>query len=101
MGTNIRTLIVASLYMFQKKPSRGVLSKRYSENMPQIYRTQHGCSLVNLLHIFRTPFLKNISGGLLLMFTNMSLEICVHVAYAYARKLERLACFVSEDTFKS
>ena len=35
------------------------------------------------------------------MFTNMSLEICVHVAYAYARKLERLACFVSEDTFKS
>ena len=35
------------------------------------------------------------------MFTNMSLEICVHVAYAYAWRLERLACFVSEDTFKS
>ena len=27
---------------------------------------QHGCSLVNLLHIFRKPFLKNTSGGLLL-----------------------------------
>ena len=26
----------------------------------------HGYSLVNLLHIFRTPFLKNTSGGLLL-----------------------------------
>ena len=26
----------------------------------------HGCSPVNLLHIFRTPFLKNTSGGLLL-----------------------------------
>ena len=26
----------------------------------------HGCSPVNLLHIFRTPFLKNSSGGLLL-----------------------------------
>ena len=29
---------------------------------------QHGCSSVNLLHIFRTPFLKNTSGRLLLMF---------------------------------
>ena len=27
---------------------------------------QHGYSPVNLLHIFRTPFPKNISGGLLL-----------------------------------
>ena len=62
----------------QKQSSRGVLSKRYSENMQQIYwRTpmpkcgfeialRHGCSPVNLLHIFRTPFLKNTSGRLLL-----------------------------------
>ena len=27
---------------------------------------QHGCSSVNLLNIFRTPFYKNTSGGLLL-----------------------------------
>ena len=27
---------------------------------------RHGCSPVNLLHIFRTPFLKNTSGRLLL-----------------------------------
>ena len=26
----------------------------------------HGCSLVNLLHIFRTRFVKNTSGRLLL-----------------------------------
>ena len=26
---------------------------------------RHGCSPVNLLHIFRTPFYKNTSGGLL------------------------------------
>ena len=29
---------------------------------------RHGCSPVNLLHIFRTPFLKNTSGRLLLVF---------------------------------
>ena len=70
----------------QKQPPRGVPSKRCSENMQQIYRKhpcrsaisikllcnfietafRHGCSLVNLLHIFRTPFLKNTSGWLLL-----------------------------------
>ena len=27
---------------------------------------RRGCSPANLLHIFRTPFYKNISGGLLL-----------------------------------
>ena len=61
----------------QKQPYRGFLIKRYSENMQQICRTasmpkcdfnkvvkqlffeitlRHGCSPVNLLHIFRTPF---------------------------------------------
>ena len=29
---------------------------------------RHGCSPLNLLHIFRTPFYKNTSGGLLLDF---------------------------------
>ena len=43
-----------------------------SENMQQIYRRtpiieltlRDGCSLVNMLHIFRMPFLKNTSGRL-------------------------------------
>ena len=35
----------------------------------------HGCSPVNLLHIFRTPFLKNTSGGLLL---NLSILRVIH-----------------------
>ena len=63
---------------FQEQPSRCFLRKRCSENMPQIYRTTpvpsnfieitlwHGCSPVNLLHIFRTPFSKNTPGWLLL-----------------------------------
>ena len=70
----------------QKQPSRGVLGKRCSKNMQQIYRENPcrsvisikfqnnfiditlrcGCSHVNLLRIFRTPFTKNTSERLLL-----------------------------------
>ena len=65
---------------WQKQPSGGVLIKRYSENMQQIYRRtpmpkydfnakycrstitlRHGCSCVNMLYIFRMPFLNNTS----------------------------------------
>ena len=61
-----------------KQRSRGVFRKRCSENMQQIYRrtpmpkcdfnkvAKHGCSPVNLLHIFRAPFAKSTSGRLLL-----------------------------------
>ena len=66
-------------YNKQKQPFRGVFKKRCSENMQQIYRRtpmpkcdfnkeialRHGCSPVNLLHTFRTPFLKDIPGRLL------------------------------------
>ena len=66
------------LYKLQNQPSKGVLRKWCSENIPQIYRRtpmlcnfieialRHGCSHVNLLHIFRAPFYKNTYGGLLL-----------------------------------
>ena len=69
----------------QRQLSRGVLRKRCSENMQQIYRRtsmpkcdfnkvalRHGCSLGNLLHIFRTPFLKNTSRWLPLEIHNTS-----------------------------
>ena len=39
---------------------------------------QHGCSPVNLLHIFKTPFLKNTTEGLLLSLLRqiiVSLEV--------------------------
>ena len=77
----------------QKQSSIGVLIKRCSENMQQIQRKTnvrncdfnkncnfieitlpHGCSPVNLLHLFRAAFRKNTYGGLLLAiqssFTN-------------------------------
>ena len=68
---------------FEKQLSIGAIIKRYSENMQQICKRKptpkcdfnsnfieitlwYGCSPVNLLHIFRTPFYKNTYGGLLL-----------------------------------
>ena len=35
---------------------------------------RHGCSPVNLLHIFRTPFLKNTSGRLLPFLVKQSVN---------------------------
>ena len=67
------------IYKVQKQLSRDLLRKTCSENIQQIYRRTpmlkcdfhfieitflHGCSPVNLPHIFRTPFPKNTSRGL-------------------------------------
>ena len=73
----LMTLLIHVLLTF----FRGGLQKGCSENMQQIYRRtpmpkcdfnkvakqlRHECSPLNLLHIFRTPFLKSTSGWLLL-----------------------------------
>ena len=70
--------------LWQKQPFRGVLGKRCSENIQQIYRRtpilcnfieialRHRCSPVDLLHIFRTPFQQNTSEWLLLIMTTKS-----------------------------
>ena len=66
--------------LYQKQPTRGVVRKRHSENIQQVYRRTpmlcnfieialwHGCSSVNLLLISRTHFSKNTFGWLLLNF---------------------------------
>ena len=46
-------------------PCRSVISIKLQSNFIEI-TLQHGCSPVNLLHIFRIPFTKNTSGWLLL-----------------------------------
>ena len=46
-------------------PCRSVISIKLLCNFIEI-TLRHGCSPVNLLHIFRTPFPKNTSGRLLL-----------------------------------
>ena len=81
--------IEAMVSNVQKQPSGGVYRKGYSENMWQIYRRKsipksdfnfieitlrHGWSPVNLLHIFKAPFSKNTSGGMLLNFAKTGLH---------------------------
>ena len=45
-------------------PCQSVISIKLQSTFIEI-TLRHGCSQVNLLHIFRTPFLKNASGWLL------------------------------------
>ena len=54
-----------SRYYFQKQPSK-------SNFLEMALR--HGCSPVNLLHIFRIPFPRNTPGWMLLYFVSKSLQ---------------------------
>ena len=49
---------------------QNMISTKIQNNFIEI-TLQHGCSPVNLLHIFRTPFPKNTSGGMLLKQENL------------------------------
>ena len=51
----------------REHPRRSVISIKLGSNFIEI-TLRHGCS-INLLHIFRTPFLKNTSGWLLLLMS--------------------------------
>ena len=51
------------------------MQKQPSSNFIEI-SLRHGCSPVNLLHIFRTPFPKNTSGRLLLKMWSFAIELC-------------------------
>ena len=74
----------------QKQPPKGVPRKVCSENMLQIYRRahmpkceitlRHGCSPVNLLHIFRIRFPKTTSWWLLLVNLKLMFVLAFCVA---------------------
>ena len=57
--------------MFLRKGVLKICSK-FAEQHPCRSAISIGCSPVNFQHIFRTPFRKNISGGLLLSFLTFS-----------------------------
>ena len=87
--------------IFRTRPTEVFLKKSCPKNMQQIYRRTplpkcdfnkvalqlycnfieiallHGYSPVNLLHIFRTTFLKDTSGRLLLYFTLEVFELSI------------------------
>ena len=56
-----------------ERPYRSVISIKLLCNLIEI-EIRHGCSFVNLLYIFRTPFPKNTSGRLLLVFVSANFE---------------------------
>ena len=53
-------------------PCRSAISIKLQNSFIEI-RLWHACCPVNLLHIFRTPFYRNTSGGLLLV--NVSFKV--------------------------
>ena len=53
-----------------KHPCRSAISLKLQSNFIEI-ALQHGCSPVNLLHVFRIVFPKNTSGRLLLEIANL------------------------------
>ena len=88
---------IANINTFQKESSIGILIKKCSENMEQIYRRtrcrsvisikllynfieiplRHGSSQVDFLHVVKTPSYKSIYRGLLL--TRRVLAVYIYV----------------------
>ena len=59
-------------------PCRSVISIKLLCNFIEI-ALRHGCSPVNLLHTFRTPFYKNTYGGLLLLVERNKLNVVIKI----------------------
>ena len=104
----IKTTFYGLTIKIQKQSPIDVPGKRFSENMQQTYRRtfmpkcdfnrvalqlcnfietalRHGCSPINLLHIFRTSFTKNTSGWTVCYY---------HVTYEYVLLLNLLIGFI-------
>ena len=61
-------------------PCLSVISIKLLRNFIEI-KLRYGCSPVNLLHIFRTPFPRNTSGWLLLTYTSKNTSGCLFLTY--------------------
>ena len=73
---------------FTEHPCRSVISIKLLWNFIEVAR-RHGCSPVNLLHIFRTPFPKNTPGRLLLMLYKQKVKtFYLGVANSFNRLLQ-------------
>ena len=63
-------------------PCRSVISIKLLFNIIEI-TSQHGCFAVNLLHISRTPFFKNTSGGMLLYLQKKPITVFDKESFRY------------------
>ena len=57
-------------------PYRSVISTKLQSNFIEI-TLRHGCSPVNVMHIFKTPFPNNTFGRLLLAIIDKVCERCI------------------------
>ena len=82
----------------QKQPSRDVLC-----NFIEIVLL-HECSPVNLLHLFRTPFFKNISGCLLLenwhvlVWVYLYQNVMIFLLYILLTRTTGILCYGGVNT---
>ena len=58
---------------------------------------RHGCSPLNLLHIFKTPFPKNTSGRLLLNIGRTEIQNFSTLLSRYSTKRSEIAAVLSID----
>ena len=75
-------------------PRRSAISIKLQSNFIEI-TLRHGCSPVNLLNIFRTPFLKNTSRWLLLFIPSILIALNNH-----SRKKKNLALTFLKERFR-
>ena len=88
-------------YIKQKQPPGGALKKRCFESIE--IELRHGCSPVNLLHIFKTPFPRNKSGWLLLIkihFKIISAKIILHTNSKYFKNISNIFAKTLDITSK-
>ena len=85
-------ITLSTFLILRKQPSKVVPRKKCSENMQQTYRIMwwnflcnfikitlwHGCSAVDLLHIFSTPFPNNTYRWLLLILYHLVKAFMTH-----------------------
>ena len=82
-------------------PCRSAISIKLQSNFIEI-ALRHGCSPVNLLHIFRTPFYKNTSEWLLLPlrinFMKKAINLCYKL-FSWNHNIERFLGLGKEVAF--
>ena len=87
------------MHIFIEQPCQSVISIKLLCSFIEI-ALRHGCSPVNLLHIFRIPFPTNTSGGLLLGMQKLSTCIIYAVYTSISENKLEFPFFQLKHTLK-